>query len=404
MILGAADRGKCCPNFNGGREKRAGCKSSILGSSVTIGLLRIEKANKMTIAEMYQAGPRVEVTSVLDNGIQTHAIESLPSSILSRDEELLDSYSRTVSQVVEKVAPAVVNIRVHQSGVDHHRGRGTGGSGSGFIIAPDGFILTNSHVVHATDQIEVTLADGRTYPATAIGDDPDTDLAVIRIDAPNLSYARLGDSQSLRVGQIAIALGSPYGFQQTVTAGVVSALGRSMRAQSGRLMDNILQTDAALNPGNSGGPLVNSRGEVIGVNTAVILPAQGICFAIASNTAQFIAAWLIKEGRIRRSYIGIAGQDVPIHSRVVRFHRLPVSHGVLVTGVEPGSPAEGAQLREGDVVVAFKGDPIASIDQLHRRLMAREIGVTSALTIIHHTEKLDVWITPQEWHPAANRN
>ncbi len=359
----------------------------------------------MTAAEMHPAAPRVEIISTLDTDIQPGTLESPPvESILSRDEELLDSYSRIVSQVVETVAQAVVNIRVRQSGVDRHRSRERGGSGSGFIIAPDGFILTNSHVVHATDQMEVTLADGRTYPATAVGDDPDTDLAVIRIDAPNLSYARLGDSQALRVGQIAIALGSPYGFQQTVTAGVVSALGRTMRARSGRLMDNILQTDAALNPGNSGGPLVNSRGEVIGVNTAVILPAQGICFAIASNTAQFIAAWLIKEGRIRRSYIGIAGQDVPIHSRVVRFHRLPVSQGVLVIAIEPGSPAEGAQLREGDVVVAFKGDPIASLDQLHRRLMAREIGVTSALTIIRHTEKLEVWITPREWQPAVNRN
>ena len=279
-----------------------------------------------------------------------------------------------------------------------------GGSGSGFIIAPDGFLLTNSHVVHAADKIEVALADGRMFPATLVGDDPDTDLAVMRINAPHLVHVRFGDSQSLRVGQIAVAIGSPYGFQQTVTAGVVSALGRSMRAQSGRLMDNIIQTDAALNPGNSGGPLVNSRGEVIGVNTAVILPAQGICFAIASNTAELVAAWLIKEGRIRRSWIGVAGQSASIHPRVVRYHRLPVSEGVLVVGVEPASPAVQAGLREGDVIIAFKNQPVASIDQVQRYLGATEIGVTSPITVIRRTEKLELPVTPEEWQPSVRRN
>ncbi len=223
------------------------------------------------------------------------------------------------------------------------------------MIAPDGFILTNSHVVHGADKLEVTLADGQVHRATLVGEDPETDLAVVRINASQLAHARLGNSKSIRVGQIAVAIGSPFGFQQTVTAGVVSALGRSMRSQSGRLIDNVIQTDAALNPGNSGGPLVNSRGEVIGVNTAIILPAQGICFAIASNTAEFVAAWLIKEGRIRRSWIGVAGQNVPIHRRVVRFHRLAIEHGVLVAGIEPGSPASRAGLRDGDVIVAFSG-------------------------------------------------
>ena len=208
----------------------------------------------------------------------------------------------------------------------------------------------------------------------------------------------------MRAGQIAVAIGSPYGFQQTVTAGVVSALGRSMRANSGRLMDNILQTDAALNPGNSGGPLVNSRGEVIGVNTAVILPAQGICFAIASNTAELVAGCLIKDGRIRRSWVGVAGQNVPIHTRVVRFHRLPVTDGVLVVGLEPGSPALKAGLREGDVIVAFKNEPVASIDQFQRCLVAGEIGVTSTITVVRHTEKLDLRITPEEWQPSVRRN
>src|SRR6478735_555418 len=248
------------------------------------------------------------------------------------DPLLLDSYSQTIAAVVRRVTPSVVNIRV-LSGE-----RGTGG-GSGFILSRDGFILTNSHVVHGARDIEVTLRDARVYPAQLIGTDPETDLAVIRIDAPNLPHVRLANSSQIQVGQIAVAVGSPYGFQQTVTAGIVSALGRSMRAESGRLMDEIIQTDAALNPGNSGGPLLNSAGEVIGVNTAVILPAQGICFAIASNTAQFVAAWLIKEGRVRRSSIGVAGQNVPLHPRAVRFHRLEQSRGVLVAGVEPRSPA-----------------------------------------------------------------
>src|SRR2546425_25822 len=320
------------------------------------------------------------------------------------DDELLDGYSLTVSGVVEKVKPAVVNIRVRQGERERGPTQEKGGSGSGFIIAPDGFLLTNSHVVHAADKIEVALADGRMFPATLVGDDPDTDLAVMRINAPHLVHVRFGDSQSLRVGQIAVAIGSPYGFQQTVTAGVVSALGRSMRAQSGRLMDNIIQTDAALNPGNSGGPLVNSRGEVIGVNTAVILPAQGICFAIASNTAELIAAWLIKEGRIRRSWIGVAGQSAPIHPRVVRYHRLPISEGVLVIGVEPESPAVQAGLREGDIIIAFKNQPVASIDQFQRCLGATEIGVTSPITVVRHTEKLELSVTPEEWQPSVRRN
>jgi S1-C subfamily serine protease len=219
-----------------------------------------------------------------------------------------------------------------------------------------------------------------------------------------LGHVALGDSRSLRVGQIAIAIGSPLGFQQTVTAGVVSALGRSMRSQSGRLIDNIIQTDAALNPGNSGGPLVNSQGEVIGVNTAIILPAQGICFAIASNTAEFVAAWLIKEGRIRRSWIGVAGQNVPILARVVRFHRLPVNSGALIAGFEPGSPASRADLREGDIIVAFNGQPVSGVDDLHRYLVAAAIGVPARLTVLRHTEKLDLTVTPEELAPAHQRN
>jgi len=305
------------------------------------------------------------------------------------DSELLDSYSRTVAAVVRRVAPSVVNIRVETA-------QGRGGSGSGFVIASDGFILTNSHVVHGAKHLEVSLHDGRIVPAQLVGEDPDTDLAVIRIDASGLQHVRLSDSSKIAVGQVAVAIGSPYGFQQTVTSGVVSALGRSMRSESGRLMDDIIQTDAALNPGNSGGPLMNSAGEVIGVNTAVILPAQGICFAIASNTAQFVAAWLIKEGRIRRSSIGVAGQNVPLHPRVVRFHKLPVESGVLVVEVEPGSPAGLAGLREGDIIVGFKGQGVRSIDDLHKRLVASEISVTSPLMIIRGTEKMHFLVTPRE--------
>ena len=315
------------------------------------------------------------------------------------DAALLDEYSRTIVSAADRVGPAVVNIDIRQR-LDSRRGpREVGGSGSGFVIAPDGFILTNSHVVHAANQIAVSLSDGHEYPAQLVGDDPDTDLAVIRIDAPHLAHVRLADSENLRVGQVVIAIGNPLGFQASVTAGVISALGRSMHAQSGRLIDNIIQTDAALNPGNSGGPLVNSAGEVIGVNTAMIRPAQGICFAIASNTAKFVAGWLIKEGKIRRSYIGVAGQNVPIHRRVVRFYDLPLETGVLVVSVDQESPAAKTGLREGDVIVAFNGEPIGSIHELHRRLMAEQIGVESKILIIRHTEKLELPIVPAESLP-----
>ena len=324
---------------------------------------------------------------------QTHGSDGVPSN---PDAQLLDSYSQTIAAVASRVAPSVVNIRV-VSGA-----RGVGG-GSGFILAPDGFILTNSHVVHGAREIEVTLHDARVYSARLIGTDPETDLAVIRIDAPDVQHVRLADSSQIRVGQIAVAVGSPYGFQQTITAGIVSALGRSMRSQSGRLMDEIIQTDAALNPGNSGGPLLNSAGEVIGVNTAVILPAQGICFAIASNTAKFVAGWLIKEGRIRRSSIGVAGQSVPLHPRVTRFHKLPNDSGVLVMEVEAGSPASVAGLQPNDTIVGFKGQAIASVDDLHKQLVAAEIGTASPLMFLRGTDKLFCMVVPRELPPPAGR-
>jgi S1-C subfamily serine protease len=312
------------------------------------------------------------------------------------DSALLDAYSRTVVSAVQRVAPAVVNIDVKQR-VNVRRGtRELSGNGSGFIITPDGFILTNSHVVHAANSITVNLPDGREYPAQVAGDDPDTDLAVIRIDAPQLTYVRLADSEDLRVGQLVIAIGNPLGFQASVTAGVISALGRSMHAQSGRLIDNIIQTDAALNPGNSGGPLVNSAGEVVGVNTAMIRPAQGICFAIASNTAKLVAGWLIRDGRIRRGYIGVAGQNVPIHRRIVRYYGLPLETGVLVVSVEKNSPAERAGLREGDLIVAFNDQTIGNVHHLHKILVGEQVGVSAKLTVVRHAEKLELSILPAE--------
>src|SRR6266480_7600560 len=318
------------------------------------------------------------------------------ATIARDDSALLDAYSRTVVSAFARFAPAVVNIDVKQR-IKVRRGtRDLSGNGSGFIITPDGFILTNSHVVHEASAITVNLPDGREYPAQLKGDDPDTDLAVIQIDAPQLTHVRLADSESLRVGQLVIAIGNPLGFQASVTAGVISALGRSMHAQSGRLIDNIIQTHAALNPGNSGGPLVNSAGEVIGVNTAMIRPAQGICFAIASNTAKLVAGWLIRDGRIRRSYIGVAGQNVPLHRRVIRFYNLPLETGVLVVSVEKGSPAKRAGLREGDVIVAFDERPIGTIHELHKMLVSEQIGVLANLLVIRHTEKMELSILPAE--------
>jgi len=302
-------------------------------------------------------------------------------------DDLLDAYSAAVTSAAARITPSVVNVEVFSA-------KGKRGGGSGFLFTPDGFVLTNSHVVAGATSIDVTLADGTRCSASVVGNDPHTDLAVLRISAPNLTPAHLGDSDSIRPGQLVIAVGNPLGFQATVTAGVVSALGRTMRAQSGRLIDSVIQTDAALNPGNSGGPLVNARGEVVGVNTAVILPAQGICFAIAINTAKFVAARLIRDGRIVRSYIGVAGQSAPLHRRVVRFYELPVESGVLVLGVEKESPAESAGLHEGDVVVAYGETPVSSIDDLHRILTEEQIGKASELTVIRRTEKLAMPVVP----------
>ena len=272
---------------------------------------------------------------------------------------------------------------------------GYAGSGSGFVITSDGFILTNSHVAHGADGLRVTLGDGRQMAAQLVGDDPETDLAVLRVDASELVSARLGDSRTLRVGQLVVAIGNPYGFQATVTAGVVSALGRSLRADGGQLIDNLIQTDAALNPGNSGGPLVTSHGDVIGVNTAIIAPAQGLCFAIAISTAIYVAGRLIRDGHITRGRIGVAGQTTPIRRRVVRYFDLPLETGVLVAGVEPGSPAQRAGLLPGDLIVAVDDEPLPDVDTLHRTLTEATIGRPIALKIVRLTSLREVAVTPE---------
>jgi S1-C subfamily serine protease len=309
----------------------------------------------------------------------------------------MDDYSRTVTTVAQQVSPSVVRIDVEGPAPQgRRRGRPdqAAGSGSGFVVTPDGFILTNSHVVNGATRINVSLLDGRRVPAHLVGDDPDSDLAVVRVHAPDLVPVSLGQSSSLKVGQIAIAIGNPYGFDCTVTAGVVSALGRSLRTKTGRLIDDVVQTDAALNPGNSGGPLCDAQGQVIGVNTAVIMPAQGICFAIAANTATFVMGKLIHEGGIRRSYLGLAGQNVPLHRRVVRFHNLPVESGVFVTSVEAGSPAARAGVHDGDLIVGYGDQAIAGIDDLHRLLTEEQAGVKADLTVIRGSEKLTVPVEP----------
>jgi S1-C subfamily serine protease len=325
---------------------------------------------------------------------------TIAAGIDSKDRELLDAYSQTVTSVAEQVSPSVVRIEVRASdpappenGARNAPGEATG-SGSGFVMTPDGYVLTNSHVVSGAKRIHVTLHDGQRVPAQLVGDDPHTDIALVRIDAPKLTALSFADSSALRVGQLAIAVGNPYGFDCTVTAGVVSALGRSLRTKTGHLIDDVIQTDAALNPGNSGGPLVDWQGRVIGVNTAMILPAQGICFAIAANTAGFVMGKLIHEGRIRRSYLGVAGQNVPLHRRVVRFHSLAGESCVLVVSVDPNSPAARAGLHDGDLIVAYGDHPVAGIDDLHRLLTEEQAGVGATVTILRDLKKHILQVEP----------
>ena len=317
------------------------------------------------------------------------------ASSAAEDLALFDAYSRAVIGAVDKVGPAVLHLQV--SG----RKDGAGGAGSGVVFTPDAYVLTNSHVVSGARKIEATFPDGRVLAANLVGDDPDTDLAVLRLDGETPVFARLGDSRRLRVGQLAVAIGNPFGFQCTVTAGVVSALGRSLRAKSGRLIDSVIQTDAALNPGNSGGPLVNSAGEVVGINTAIIGMAQGICFSISAATVEFVAARLIRDGRVRRCYIGVAGQNVPLPRRVVRFHELARETGVRVQSTAADGAARAAGLVSGDIIVAADGIPVADIDELHRLMTEERVGRPVPFTVLRLSQKIEVLVTPRETPPRA---
>jgi S1-C subfamily serine protease len=304
------------------------------------------------------------------------------------DEALLDAYSRAVVTVAERVSPSVVRIEARPRG-----------SGSGFVFAPDGFILTNSHVVHGATALEVSWPDGRRADARLVGDDPDTDLAVIRTDAAGLAAVTLGDSARVRVGQLAVAIGNPYGLHCTVTAGVVSAQGRSLRSRAGRLIDDVLQTDAALNPGSSGGPLCAASGEVIGVNTAVILPAQGLCFAIAVNTARFVAGRLIRDGRIRRSRLGVEGQTTPLDPVLARRLGLAARTAVLVVAVEADSPAARAGLAAGDLIVELDGQAVSGVDALHKLLTEARVGASVPLVVVRRGETRVLQAVPAESRP-----
>jgi S1-C subfamily serine protease len=326
----------------------------------------------------------------------------MTNDALATDDEALDAYSRSVTHAVDVVGPSVVKIET-AARASSRRGRDAksrpdapGGSGSGFVFAHDGLILTNSHVVDGSDRLTATLPDGRHLAADLVGQDPDTDLAVLKISALDLSVATLGDSSQLRAGQLVVAVGNPYGLQHTVTAGVVSALGRSLRSKSGRLMDNIIQTDAALNPGNSGGPLVTTSGEVVGVNTAMIMGGQGLSFAVPINTARVFIPALLREGRVRRSYIGIGVQDVPLLRRVVRFFHLPSETGVLVVSLEKDGPAARAGIRDGDIIVEFGGEPVSGADDLHRLLTGERIGQRLTAALLRGTERVTVTVAPRD--------
>jgi S1-C subfamily serine protease len=312
------------------------------------------------------------------------------------DTELLDAYSRAVIDAVDRVGPAVVKVEVRGPEKVAARRRRAEGSGSGFVFTPDGLILTNSHVVAEAADVIVSLTDGRVLRADVVGDDPHTDLAVLRVTAPELTPAPLGDSSRLRPGQVVIAIGNPFGFQHTVTTGVVSALGRSLRARTVRLMENLIQTDAALNPGNSGGPLVTSGGDVVGVNTAVILGGQGIAFAVPINTATWVISCLLKDGRVRRSYLGVAGQDIDIPRRLVRDWGLPRERGMSLTAVTPKSPADEAGLRAGDLLIDFGGVPIGGADDLVRLLTDQAIGAATPVRILRHGEPRRLMVVPRE--------
>lgn len=329
-----------------------------------------------------------------ENLASSHPDGSQTGSLETSDLELLDAYSRAIIQVAEEVGPAVVGITI---GVQSQRlAAEQAGAGSGVIIAPDGYILTNDHVVANARLLQATLEDGRTLAAEIIGTDPATDLAVIRVNAAGLPFASLGDSAALRVGQLVIAIGNPFGFQSTVSTGVVSALGRALRSRSGRLIENIIQHSAPLNPGNSGGPLVDSRGRVVGVNTAIIMMAQGIGFSIPANTAKWVVSQLLTQGRVRRGYLGLAGRQRPLERRLVRFHRLSHEYAVEAISVDPMGPAAQAGLQEGDLIIAINGQPLSSVDDLHLFLAEWPIGQEVVLTILRGLERRDLRVRPGE--------
>ena len=343
-----------------------------------------------------------EANYIFVNGAAA-SIEGQPSNHFQSPEQaadFLDAYSQAVVRVAETVSPAVVNITVSkQMGRQMRRGYGyypfeAQGAGSGFVIASDGFILTNNHVVSGSSKIKITTADGTDYPATLVGQDPDTDLAVVRVQASGMSQVTLGDSEKLRVGQMVIAIGNPNGLQNTVTAGVVSATGRTLNSQNGRLIENIIQTDAALNPGNSGGPLVNSHGQVVGVNTAIIAMAQGICFAVPVNTARWVAGQLMTNGKVVRGYLGISCQQQPIPPQVVRNFNLPGKTGVAVLQVSENGPAAKAGLKQGDLILSLNNRPVASISQLQQQLAGNVISKDVPLTALRGSSRLDLYVRP----------
>jgi S1-C subfamily serine protease len=323
------------------------------------------------------------------------AAPAAANSATAEDLALLDAYSRAVIGAVDRVGPAVLHLQI--AGTNDR----VNGAGSGVVFTPDAYVLTNSHVVSGARKIQATFPDGRTLAATLVGDDPDTDLAVLRLEGEVPAFARLGDSRRLRVGQLVVAIGNPFGFQCTVTAGVVSALGRSLRTRSGRLIDSVIQTDAALNPGNSGGPLVAASGEVVGINTAIIGMAQGICFSISAATVEFVAARLIREGKVRRCYIGVAGQNVPLSRRVARFHELPRETGVRVQSTAPDGAARAGGLLSGDIIVAIEGIPVGDVDELHRLMTEERVGKPVPITVLRLSQKLDLMVTPRESPPRA---
>jgi len=320
-------------------------------------------------------------------------LKSVPASPQPADDAaLLDAYSRTVIDVVDSVSPAVVRLDVKPSEQARQ-----GGSGSGVIVSPDGLVLTNSHVVGGTSRLRVTTADGQSLTAVVVGDDPDTDLALLRVnESVTLPFAPLGDSRHLRRGQLVIAIGNPLGFESTVTAGVVSALGRSLRARTGRLIDDLIQTDAALNPGNSGGPLVSSRGEVVGINTAIIMGAQGICFAIAANTAKFVLGELVRHGRVRRAYIGISAAKTALPRRLRHEAGVVQESAVVVAGVEPTSPADRAGLVAGDMLLSLDGQAVTGADDLIRILTGEKIGHKVEIELLRERKRQQVSLEPQE--------